>query len=158
MKIETNKVVTLEYTLKNASGEVLDTSRGDTPLQYLHGHGQIISGLEQALGGLSSGAELQVEISAAEAYGEYDPQKLLRVPRAQLPGEVEEGMVLEANTPDGGVLLLRVTEIHPEEVVLDANHPLAGQTLHFDVSILAVRSATEEEIAHGHVHGEGGHH
>jgi FKBP-type peptidyl-prolyl cis-trans isomerase SlyD len=159
MSIEINHVVSIHYTLKGDGGEVIDSSAGGEPLAYLHGHGNLVPGLERELTGKNAGDRLQVKISPADGYGEYDPQLVQRVPRRTLKGvgNVRVGMRLHAQT-DHGPKPVTVTQISGDMVTLDGNHPLAGKNLNFDVEIAAVRAATEEELSHGHVHGAGGHH
>jgi len=159
MSIEINHVVSIHYTLKGDGGEVIDSSAGGEPLAYLHGHGNLVPGLERELTGKNAGDRLQVKISPADGYGEYDPQLVQRVPRRTLKGvgNVRVGMRLHAKT-DHGPKPVTVTQISGDMVTLDGNHPLAGKNLNFDVEIAAVRAATEEELSHGHVHGAGGHH
>lgn len=159
MLISSHKVVHLHYTLTNESGEVLDTSRGDEPLAYIHGMGNIISGLEEALTGHVAGDRFQVSVPPEEAYGIRDDALIQVVPRSAFPGvnEIRPGMQFRAESPDG-VQLVTVTEVDGDEVTLDGNHPMAGLTLNFDVEVTAVRDATDHEIDHGHVHGPGGHH
>jgi FKBP-type peptidyl-prolyl cis-trans isomerase SlyD len=159
VSIETNHVVSIHYTLKGDAGEVIDSSAGGEPLAYLHGHGNLVPGLERELTGKNAGDKLQVKISPADGYGEYDPQLVQRVPRRALKGvgNVRVGMRLHAQT-DHGPKPVTVTQITGDMVTLDGNHPLAGKNLNFDVEIAAVRAATEEELSHGHVHGVGGHH
>ena len=159
MSIETNHVVSIHYTLKGDAGEVIDSSLGGEPLAYLHGHGNLVPGLERELTGKRAGDKLQVKIPPADGYGEYDPQLVQRVPRRALKGvgDVRVGMRLQAQTGHGPKPVT-VTHITGDMVTLDGNHPLAGKSLHFDVEIAAVRPATEEELSHGHVHGPDGHH
>jgi FKBP-type peptidyl-prolyl cis-trans isomerase SlyD len=159
VSIETNHVVSIHYTLKGDAGEVIDSSAGGEPLAYLHGHGNLVPGLERELTGKNAGDKLQVKISPADGYGEYDPQLVQRVPRRALKGvgNVRVGMRLHAQT-DHGPKPVTVTQITGDMVTLDGNHPLAGKNLNFEVEIAAVRAATEEELSHGHVHGVGGHH
>jgi FKBP-type peptidyl-prolyl cis-trans isomerase SlyD len=159
VSIETNHVVSIHYTLKGDAGEVIDSSAGGEPLAYLHGHGNLVPGLERELTGRNAGDRLQVKIPPADGYGEYDPQLVQRVPRRALKGvgNVRVGMRLHAQT-EHGPKPVTVTQITGDMVTLDGNHPLAGKTLNFDVEIAAVRAATEEELSHGHVHGAGGHH
>lgn len=154
LMIGDNLVVSIHYTLTNASGEVLDSSEGADPLDYLHGAGNIIPGLEQALVGKAAGAELQVSIAPENAYGEVQQELIQRVPMAAFQGveAVEPGMAFEAQDPQGNSRRIVVTSVDGDEVTVDANHPLAGQQLNFDVAVVAVRDATPEEIAHGHVH------
>ena len=158
MTVENGKVVSFHYTLTNAQGDVLDQSQ-EHPMPYLHGAGNIILGLEKELAGKKVGDKLTVNVPAAEAYGEYHEQLVNDVPREAFQGvdQIEPGMQFQANTPEG-VQVITVKAVSGETVTVDANHPLAGQDLNFDVEIVEVREATEEESAHGHVHGVGGHH
>jgi FKBP-type peptidyl-prolyl cis-trans isomerase SlyD len=159
MSIRQDSVVTLHYTLKDAQGEVLDSSASGEPLTYLHGHGQLVPGLERGLEGKGTGEKLNVKVAAAEGYGEYDEKLVERVPRRALKGvgTVKVGMQLRAET-EHGPRTVTVTRVAGDLVTLDGNHPLAGQSLDFDIEITDVRDATEEELAHGHAHGPGGHH
>ena len=152
MIAEENKVVSIDYTLKNADGDVLDTSEGREPLDYLHGAGNIIPGLEEAISGKTTGESLQAVIAPAQGYGERHDEQVAKVPRADLAGidNVTVGMQLQAETPQGP-RVVQVIEVEEETVTIDANHPLAGMTLHFDVRVTGVRDATAEEIEHGHV-------
>jgi FKBP-type peptidyl-prolyl cis-trans isomerase SlyD len=159
MSIAANQVVSIHYTLTGDSGEVIDASAADQPLTYLHGHGNLIPGLERELTGRSAGDKLQVKIAPADGYGEYDPQLVQRVPRRSLKGiaNVRVGLRLQAQT-DQGARQVTVTHITGDMVTLDGNHPLAGKNLNFAVEVAAVRAATAEELSHGHVHGPDGHH
>ena len=159
MSVAQDKVVSIHYTLKNDAGEVLDASPAGEPLTYLHGHGNLIAGLERELAGKSAGDKLQVKVAAADAYGEYDPALVQRVPRRTLKGiaNVRVGMRLQAQSQHGA-RPVTVTQLAGDMVTLDGNHPLAGQNLNFEVQIAAVRAATAEELSHGHVHGPDGHH
>ncbi len=159
MQITKGSVVSIDYTLTNEAKETLDTSKGREPLAFLQGTGQIIPGLEKALEGKSAGEDLQVTITPEEAYGERDDSKTTIVPREQIQGtdELVPGVQLRASGPQGEQILT-VTKVDEKEVTVDANHPLAGETLHFDVTVRDVRAATEEELSHGHAHGPGGHH
>jgi len=159
MSIAQDQVVSIHYTLRNDAGEVLDRSADGEPLTYLHGHGNLVPGLERELTGKNTGDKLQVKIAPAEAYGEYDKALVQKVPRRALKGvpNVKVGMRLQANT-EHGVQALTVTHLAGDMVTLDGNHPLAGQHLNFEVEVGEVRAATAEELAHGHVHGPGGHH
>ena len=143
MQVASDKVVLIHYTLKNDAGEVLDRSEHDSPLAYLHGRGNLIPGLERELEGKKSGDKLQVTIAPADAYGEYDKDMVQRVPRSAVQGvaDLKKGMQLHART-DEGVQTLMVVEVDDNTVTLDGNHPLAGQTLHFEVEIADVRTAT----------------
>jgi FKBP-type peptidyl-prolyl cis-trans isomerase SlyD len=158
MKIAQDSVVSFLYTLKDAVGAIIDQSDGE-PLAYLHGHGQIVPGLERELTGKSTGEKLQVHVQPADAYGEYDASQVVKVPRTALAGipDLQEGMTLTARTRDGGRAQVLVREIGPDAVTVDGNHPLAGKDLFFDIEIVEVRAASQEELEHGHVHGLGGH-
>lgn len=152
-------VVTIHYTLKDDAGAVIDSSASGEPLAYLHGHGNLIPGLERELAGRDIGEQLSVKVAPAEGYGNHDERLVQTVPRQALRGvkDVKPGMRLQAQT-EQGPRSLTVTEVSDDSVTLDANHPLAGKNLNFDVRIEGVRQATEEELAHGHVHGPGSHH
>lgn len=158
MKIAKNAVAALEYTLKNDGGEVLDTSDGRGPLNYLHGAENLIPGLEAELEGKGAGDELSVRIAPTDAYGERDEEMLQTVSRDVMPddAEIEVGMQLQAES-EGGVHIVTVIGVEGDDIHLDGNHPLAGVALNFDVKVVEVREATAEELEHGHVHGEGGH-
>ncbi|MFT4021764.1 MAG: peptidylprolyl isomerase [Acinetobacter sp.] len=156
--IANNLVVSFNYTLTNAQGETLDQSQGE-PLAYLHGAGNIIPGLEKALEGKTVGDKFTVNVPAAEGYGEYNPDLVQEVPVKMFQGveNIEPGMQFQAQTDDG-VQIVTVKAVEGENVLVDANFPLAGQDLTFDVEIVEVREASAEELEHGHVHGAGGHH
>ena len=158
MQIEKHRVVTLAYTLKDNDDNILDRS-DDGSFCYLHGAGNIIPGLENALSGRNTGEELSVSIPPEEAYGVHDAGKTQVVPREMFPPEqeIEPGMQFHAQSPDGQTLIVTVSSVKGEEITVDGNHPLAGVQLNFDVRIMDVREATGEEIDHGHVHGPGGH-
>jgi FKBP-type peptidyl-prolyl cis-trans isomerase SlyD len=153
--VANGKVVYFHYTLTNPEGEVLDQSEAETPLAYLHGAGNIVPGLETALLGRHVGDEFVAIVSPEEGYGEHDGEEPQEVPRDAFPDdmELEPGMPVFGETPDGDHVALWVVEVDDETVKLDANHPLAGVTLHFKVKITEVREATEEEQVHGHPHG-----
>lgn len=159
MKIAEGSVVELNYTLRDDDGEVLDSSDEDGTLHYLHGHGQIVPGLEKALEGRVVGDEVKVVVAPEEGYGPHFDDRVVTVARDRLPAgeDPEVGMVLEGNGPGGESILLRVVAVTDEGVTLDANHPLAGENLHFEVIVVAIREATEEELQHGHAHGPDGH-
>ncbi|PZN32119.1 MAG: peptidylprolyl isomerase [Proteobacteria bacterium] len=159
MQIAQDTVVLIHYTLTNDSGEVLDSSAGGEPLAYLHGNGNLIPGLEQALVGKATGDKLSVKIEPEDAYGAYDDDLVQQVPRAAFRGvpDVQVGMQFQAQSNLGPRLVV-VKEVAGDTVTVDGNHPLAGQRLSFDVEVVGVRAATEEERAHGHVHGAGGQH
>ncbi|HEX4895740.1 MAG TPA: peptidylprolyl isomerase [Solimonas sp.] len=159
MEIAEQRVVLMHYTLTNDRGEVLDSSQGHDPLAYLHGSGNIIPGLEKALLGKKAGDKLQVKVAPAEGYGERDERLLQNVPRRAFQGvkDIQPGMSFTAQG-DRGPMRVVVTRVAGDMVTVDGNHPLAGETLNFDVEITEVRAATAEEMEHGHVHGPGGHH
>jgi FKBP-type peptidyl-prolyl cis-trans isomerase SlyD len=159
MAISSDCVVTIHYTLKDDDGAVIDSSTSSEPLSYLHGHGNIVPGLERELTGRDVGDKVSVRIPPAEGYGEYDKDLVQSVPRRTLRGvkDVQAGMHLHAQT-EQGPRTLTVTRVAGDMVTLDANHPLAGKHLNFDIQIEGVRPATEEELSHGHVHGPDGHH
>ncbi|MCP4983508.1 MAG: peptidylprolyl isomerase [Gammaproteobacteria bacterium] len=159
MTIMQHKVVTIHYNVVDVqSDEVIDSSEGGDPMTYLHGASNIIPGLEQALDGKSVGDEFEVTIEAADAYGDYSEDRIQQVPieAFQEMEKVEPGMVVSAETDSGQVSLV-VTEVDEATVTVDANHPLAGKSLKFDVKVEAIRDASEEEMSHCHVHGPGGH-
>lgn len=159
MQIAENSVVTFDYTLKDSEGELIDSS-DDGPMVYLHGHGQIVPGLEKALLGKQSGDTMAVVIEPRDGYGEPTGGKPIRVSRDDLPPnfEPQEGMGLTSVSPSGQEVTLWVVDVTDEEVGLSLDHPLAGVALHFDITVREVRDATKEELAHGHAHGPGGHH
>ena len=158
MKIAENTVVLIDYKLTDNDGAVIDTSEGAGPLAYLQGAGNIIEGLEDALLGKEAGDNVQASIEPAKAYGERNEDMRQEVPKELFGGvdNIEIGMQFESET-DQGPVMVTVIEINDEMVVVDGNHPLAGTHLNFDVTIREVREASEEELQHGHVHGEGGH-
>jgi FKBP-type peptidyl-prolyl cis-trans isomerase SlyD len=158
MQITPNKVVTIDFTLTNTRGEVIETSKGRQPLAYIHGSGMMIPGLEVALEGKSVGDALSVTVQPEQAYGHRSDKLVQAVPRHLFQGvdNIQPGMRFQAQTPDGP-RVVTVVGVTPESVTVDANHPLAGETLKFDVTVIEVREPTAEEISHGHAHGPGGH-
>lgn len=148
-------VVSIEYTL-TVDNEVVDSTEGDEPLQFLQGHQNIIPGLERELVGMKIGDNKKVLVSPTEAYGDVDPENVVDVPRSEFPQEIplETGTELEVKNADGEVLSATIAEVNNDTVKLDFNHPLAGKELSFDVTIVDLRQASEEELAHGHVHYE----
>jgi len=156
--IADQKVVSLNYTVKDTEGQVVDSSEGAAPMVYLHGQGNIIPGLEAALVGKAPGEEFDVTVEPADAYGEYNEEILQVVPRTVFEGieSIEAGMVFTAQDQNGPVQLT-VAKVDGDDITVDPNHPLSGKTLHFSGSVIEVREATEEELTHGHVHGEDGH-
>jgi len=158
MQVAKNKVVAIDYTLKNDAGEVIDSSEGQEPLHYLHGNQNIVPGLEQALEGKESGDRVQVSVTPSEGYGERNDTLQQVVPREAFQGidDLEVGMQFRAES-DTGQHIVTIMAIDGDEVTVDGNHPLAGETLNFDVTVVDVRDATSEELEHGHVHGPGAH-
>lgn len=159
MRIESRKVAIIEYTLTDSDGNVIDSSKEDGPLTYLHGFGNIVPGLETALEGKTVGDKLEVEVAPEDGYGDRDESLVQAIPRSRFPAvDIEVGAQFHAES-DGHAHVVTIVGVTPDEVTVDANHPLAGETLHFDVTVTGVRDATEEELAHGHVHdGDHDHH
>ena len=153
MQIAKNTVVTIDYTLTNDDGQVIDTSSNSQPLAYIHGTGSIIPGLEAALEGKDSGEEVKVSIPPEQAYGERDDELKQVVPKDRFDGvdKLEPGMQFQAQS-EGGVRIVTISAVEGDDVTVDANHPLAGETLHFEVAVREVREASAEELEHGHVH------
>jgi len=160
MSIQTNSVVAIDYTLKNDAGQVIDSSQGKQPLHYLHGHGNIVPGLEEALTGKAAGDALAVSVPPEKGYGTRDEKRVFDVPRDKMPPDLklEVGIQLAMQTKDGQTVPLTVASVQSDKITVDANHALAGKALHFDVQVREVRDATAEELTHGHVHGAGGVH
>ena len=159
MQIANGKVVSIDYTLTDAGGQVIDSSDGNEPLTYLHGAGNIIPGLERALEGKAAGDAINATIQPADGYGQKNPGLVQPVPRTQFPGvkDITVGQQFQAQT-NHGPRVVTVIGVTDDTVTVDANHPLAGQILNFAVKIVEVRDATKEEQEHGHAHGPGGHH
>jgi len=158
MQIESNSVVTLHYTLKDNDGKLIDQS-DDGSFLYLHGAMNIISGLENALTGKAAGDELSVSVKPEEGYGVKDPERIQEVPKEMFEGadDIQVGIQFHAQSPEGQEMVVTVTEVKDDVVVIDGNHALAGVDLNFDVKVIEVRDASEEEVTHGHVHGPHGH-
>ncbi|MDC0075138.1 peptidylprolyl isomerase [Candidatus Thioglobus sp.] len=159
MKVSKDKAVSMHYTLKNDGGEVIDSSEGKEPLDFLQGHGNIIPGLESALEGANKGDKIEVSVEPEQGYGLKMQDAIQEIPRSALQGidEVIIGMQLQSQDQDGNAFVVTVIEQDKEKITVDANHPLAGETLHFSVTIEDVRDAEAEELSHGHVHSAGGH-
>lgn len=161
MTVDKSKAVFIEYVLKNAEGELIDTTEGRGPLGYIHGFNYLIAGLENELNGKKVGDKFDLKLGEEEAYGPYDTELVYIVPKANFEGgeeELEIGMQVEVNTNQDGNAIALVTNIEGEEVTLDLNHPLAGEELNFSVEVVNIREASQDELDHGHVHGEGGVH
>jgi FKBP-type peptidyl-prolyl cis-trans isomerase SlyD len=155
MKITANKVAAIHYTLRDNEGNVLDSSQGQEPLYYIHGIGNLIPGMEEGLEGKSKGDKFQIKVSPTKGYGEKSEEMIQKVPRSAFGDqEIKPGM--KFSTQHGEVIT--VTHVGLEEITIDANHPLAGVELNFDVEVMDVRDASTDELEHGHVHGPGGHH
>lgn len=150
--VRADRVVTLEFAIHNGKGELIDASEQSGPMQYLHGHENLPDKLEEALAGHVAGDQLRVELSAADAYGERDESLVLEVARNELPARVRIGQKLRSARPDGSVALLTLVELDDDTARLDSNHPLAGQELTFEVTVVQVERATADEIEHGHIH------
>lgn len=159
MVIADKKVVHIDYVLKTDGGEVVDSSEGQQPLAYLHGSGQIVPGLERALTGLSAGESKDVVVEPADGYGDRDPDGVFGIPRSAFPdaAQLEVGASFVGEDDEGNSLPVRVVALEGDNVVVDANHPLAGERLHFHVDIRSIRDATAEEMEHGHPHEGDGH-
>ena len=159
MNIADRCAVSFHYTLTDDAGTVLDSSRGSEPLVYLHGAGNIVPGLEQAMAGRKPGDAFKVDVAPEQGYGTRVDALVQQMPRSAFAGmpEPEVGMQFQAESNMGPVMVT-VVAVDADSVTLDGNHALAGVTLHFDVEVVAVREATAEELDHGHVHGPGGHH
>ena len=145
MLISKDKVVSLAYELKNDKGETLDVADSRAPFHYLHGASQIVPGLENALEGLKKGDKKTVKVKPDDGYGEHNPELKMAASKTQFPGDVDR-------------LMFTITGIEGDKVIIDGNHPLAGQTLHFTVEVIGIREATKDELQHGHAHGDDGHH
>ncbi len=160
MKIGKGSVVGMEYSLHLGDGKVVDASSPDKPLSYLHGEGQIVPGLERALEGMDIGESKHVVVAPEDGYGRHDPAGVQEVPLKAFPPDVtpEVGMQGTALGPQGENVPFEIKELKPDTAVIDLNHPLAGQTLHFDVTVRDIRAATVEELEHGHAHGPGHEH
>lgn len=159
MDIQRHRVVSFHYTLRDAEGEEIETSRGGDPSVYLHGANNILPALERALTGKAEGDVFSVSLPAADAYGTRDPERRQRVPIKHLiyQGKLRPGLTVQVNTSEGRVHATAI-KVGKFSADLDTNHPLADRDLVFDIEIVAIREASEEEIAHRHVHGPGGHH
>ena len=156
MKAAHGRVVSLHYTLTDDLGVQLDSSREREPFAYLHGYGNIIPGLENALEGCEVGFNSAIHVTPADGYGDYNPQAVFEAPRDQFPPDenIQVGMRVQGESAQG-IVNFTVVGVNDQVVVLDANHPMAGKNLHFAVDVLEVRDATAQELAHGHVHAHG---
>jgi FKBP-type peptidyl-prolyl cis-trans isomerase SlyD len=158
MQVTEKKAVTIKYTLRDEEGAVLDSTDGRDPLTYLHGAGNLVPGVEEALEGKSPGEEVKVTVPPEKGYGTREDDNVRNVPIRKLPaGKLQPGATVQLNTNHGPVVAV-IKAVKGDYVTLDLNHPLAGKTLRFELEVVEVRDATEEELAHGHVHDPGGHH
>ncbi len=157
MAIVEKSVVGISYLLKNDAGEQIDGSEEGEPLLYLHGFNNIVPGLEEALSGKDVGDQISVVVPPEKAYGEKKQEMMGKVPRSAFEGmgELKPGMRFDAEGEEGRRIMVVVEEVGEEEVTINGNHPLAGETLHFDVTVESIREATQEELDHGHVHKTG---
>lgn len=160
MQIAKDSVVSIDYRLHLGDGKIIDESEPGDPLVYLHGYEEIVPGLEKALEGKKAGESLKVEVAPKDGYGEYDPDGVEEVPREDFPPdmELEAGGIVSATDEDGDDVEFLVKEVRPKTVVIDFNDPMAGKTLHFEVTVREVRAATAEELEHGHAHAPGHEH
>ncbi|MEM7168402.1 MAG: peptidylprolyl isomerase [Planctomycetota bacterium] len=156
-QIADGQIVSIHYTLTLDGGEQVDSSRGGDALDYLHGHGNIVPGLESELNGRKVGDKVNVVVDPEAGYGPRRDDAVHEVPLEQLPADVKVGSQLQAQTETGQTLMVHVTEVREDVAVVDFNHPLAGKQLRFDVEVMGIREATAEELDHGHAHGPGGH-
>lgn len=155
LTVQDGQVVSMEYSL-HVDGETIDSSQGREPLEFLQGAGNIIPGLEDELYGMEIGETKNVIVAAEDGYGELDPDAFIDVPREQFPPEIplEVGVQLQLQDGNGQVMMARIDTVEADRVRLDFNHPLAGKELIFDVKIVGLRDATDEELEHGHVHSD----
>lgn len=153
MQVAKDTVVSIDYSLKDNAGELLDSSQGGVPLNYLHGHKNIVPGLEEALEGQEEGAQINVTVPPEKGYGPRHDELVQTAPLSAFPGDnpPKAGMQFQAETQNGPTVI-QVTKVEGDEVTVDGNHALAGQDLNFEVTVAAVREATAEELEHGHVH------
>jgi len=158
VNIQPKSVVSIEYTLKNDAGEVLDKSEGQGPLVYMHGVGNLVPGLEKALEGKAAGDSLEVSLKPEDGYGHRDEKLVRKIPARKIQDKKPQPGKRYRAQWDDGLRIVLVNSLSGDYASVDANHPLAGQTLNFSVKVVEVREATAEELSHGHVHGKGGHH
>lgn len=154
LTIQNKSVVSIHYKLQDNDGNLLDSSENKDPMKYLHGAQNIVPGLENALEGKKAGDTFQIKVTPEEGYGEVQPNLIGVIPRDTFKGvdKIEKGMNFQAEAPDGSVQHIFVKEVNGDDITVDGNHPLAGVELNFDIEVIEVRDATEEEVSHGHVH------
>jgi FKBP-type peptidyl-prolyl cis-trans isomerase SlyD len=158
--VKNGKVISINYVLRNSGGEQIDQSEKNEPFTYLHGASQIVKGLEQGISDLKVGDKKKVVVSPKDGYGEVNPKLKLTLKRDAFPDDVklEAGMQFEADSSnDGNPMVFTITDVKGDDITIDGNHPLAGETLHFEIEVVGVRDATADEKQHGHAHGAGGH-
>ncbi len=160
MAIEQNKVITLNFTLTDDHGNVLDSTEKGGPFSYISGSNMVLPKLEEAVNGMLIGSKKALKLEAKDGYGNYNDDAIQVVGKENFPEDfvLEVGMEYMASNPDGVQMPFVISNVDGEEITVDFNHPLAGKNLNFDIELLNVRDATAEELSHGHVHGEGGHH
>jgi FKBP-type peptidyl-prolyl cis-trans isomerase SlyD len=160
MSIGANKVITMNYTLRDGKGNVIQSTKNDAPFSYLSGKNQILPKLEEEIDNMLIGGKKKVKLVYDDAYGKYDDNATQQVNKADFPKDmnIEVGMEFMMNSPEGKKVPFNIKSIIEDEVTIDFNHPLAGMDLEFEVELLDVRDASVEELQHGHVHGPGGHH
>lgn len=159
MPLKPNQVVTMNFTLKDDEGNVMDTTSGQEPFSFISGQNQILPKLEEEVGAMLIGSKKDVVLSPEEGYGVYEKEAVRNVKRSEFPqdAELKEGMGFMATGPDGKQYQFFIKGIEGDDIKVDFNHPMAGKTLHFNVELVNLRDATQEELDHGHVHGAGGH-
>jgi FKBP-type peptidyl-prolyl cis-trans isomerase SlyD len=159
MNIQNDSVVLMHYILTNENGDIIDTSDGREPLSYIQGHQNIIPGLEKEMLGKKVGDKFKAVVQPEEGYGVSNPALVQVLDRSVFQGvdEIEVGMQFQAQLEDGPIIM-SVTDVDGDNITIDGNHALADQVLTFDVEVVEIRNASAEELAHGHVHGVGGHH
>jgi FKBP-type peptidyl-prolyl cis-trans isomerase SlyD len=160
MPLKENQVVSINFTLKDNDGNIIQATTKEEPFSFLSGNEQILPKLEENIGGMLIGSKKTVVLDPENAYGNFSESAVRTVNKSEFPEgtELKVGMGYYADTPDGKQLPFTIKNIEGENITLDFNHPLAGKTLTFEVELLNLRDATQEELSHGHVHGAGGHH
>ncbi len=155
--IQNGKVVSFSYVLKDEDGNIIEQTAAGDSMDYLHGNQNIIPGLENAMNGMKIGEMKNVKVKAADAYGEFNEELMFKVPLANFPAgqNIEAGMEFQSSNEDGSVMVIKVKEVEGDNAIVDANHPMAGMNLEFDITIKHIRTATSQELQHGHVHSHG---
>jgi FKBP-type peptidyl-prolyl cis-trans isomerase SlyD len=160
MPLKSNQVVTMNFTLKDDNGNILDSTKGNEPFSFISGTNQILPKLEEKVGEMLIGSKMDVILDPEDGYGIYDDGAVKIINRSEFPEDIEldKGMGFLAKSPQGKDVQFFIKEVEGDNITVDFNHPLAGKNLHFDLELLNLRDATREELDHGHVHGAGGHH